>query len=757
MSHSPARWAAIGLLGFSLAIGLAAQETPKLTYSAHGVAAGRVIVELAAKSGQDLDIAPELAREVLVISVKDVEVEDLLARIASVMGAEWRQQPDGDRRLTVSPGRLASEQRAEREARLAAIQERYREIREAIRRGEQAQRNANNEEPPNPAGDTQEERPREWMLRNDDAVLGRMLLRIDPAVIAGIGPDERLVFAMTPTRMQRPLNGAGPDIAEIVRHNNESARRHAAHEAVAGEQIANPEIRAAMEWVREMGLIRDPKPINDPPAEALLIVSRGGGPLEFLPGGAGSLSVTFRLYDAQGQVVMESMDPGLLELDDELQFLMPDMPGMEEAAGEIDPDAQPQPAATGQPIEYSQTTQELRRAMRMENIMNLAQLQLSPELLERIARPDLHDPLSFEPAEGVLAVAKAKNAQVVANLPDSMVSGFMFIFGEGAAPTIEGFFKELQERETRASLEDGWLTVWPAKMAAARAGRQDRAALARLIAAGQAKGVPSLDDIAAFAAVNDSPMEEGIFMPYIVLFAANVVDSGVSGPVDWNLLRFYGRLSQGQRDALRAGGRIPIASLDPRLRALVDKMAFGANARLRPNAEPQRPAANPWIAMMMEFMPRPQTDYLQEPTEAMPDGLPGDAFVTLTATPGYVVSTRGFGGRTTGAMMTMGPEEIAMMRHVAEDPQFAEMTAMMPTIDKVKVGQRTTLEFRFMLTPRVHTRGTLVDDRVPAGEPDTPFATLPAPLEARVKELVEAMRRMPLPAFGGFGRPHPRP
>lgn len=752
MTRTSGRWAWTGLLALSLIASSWAQDPAKITFAAQGVAAHKVVAELAAKSGQDLSCAPELAREVLLISVNDAPVQDLLDRIATVLGAEWRTEPDGGRRLTISASRAAAEARAERETRVAAFRKRFQEIREALKEGEALERAMNaGKEVPEPEGDAPEET---WALIGEEAAMARIVLKIDPTLLANIGEDQRVVFSTTPTRMQRPMSGIEREIAFLVAEHNEAVK--AAAEAEAEPSEMGEEMRQAMEWAKLMGFDRERKRIDAAPAKALLIVSHGGGPFGFVFGGMSSLNATLRLYDATGKVLLEQDGHGLLDVDDSMREMMATL---QDVANEMSPNATPKPLDEGLKIEYSQTTQELRKAMRMENLANMTEQKLSAELVERITRPDLHDPLSFEPAESVLAVAKAKNAMVVANLPDAMADGGMFGMVRGAAPTVDSFWTELQKGDTRAELKDGWLMVWPASQRESRSARQDRTALAQLIAAARAKGQPSLDDMAAYAAVNDSPANAPVAMTYTMLFAPNMISSGMAGMVDWNLLRFYGRLSQGQRDMLRRGGQIPLLSFEPRIRELVDKMTFGAAARLRIESATPKPSGGPFMDMIQDMVPSPHTEFMQEPTEAMPNGLPNAAAVTLRIKQDYAISMTGFGGRSTGAQMSMGPEEVAMMRYFMEDPQFAAASAMMPKIDKVKIGQREKLDFRFVLAPRVFTQGTLLDDRFPKGDPDTPFANLPAPLEARIQEIITALKKSPLPMLGGMGMgaPNPRP
>lgn len=752
MTRTPGRWVWTGLLALSLIASAGAAEQTKLTLAAQGVVAQKVVADLAAQSGQDLTCSPELAREVLLISVNDAPVEELLTRIATVLGAEWRTEPDGGCRLAISASKAAAESRAEREARTAAFRKRFQEIREGLKRGEELERKiAAGKDSPETEGDDD---AKGWELIDEEAAMARIVLKLDPAFLAGIGEDERVVFATAPTRMQRPISGIEREIATLIAEHNDAVKAAAAAEAEPAEM--NEEMRQAMEWAKLMGFDRERKRIDVAPAKALLIVSRGGSPFGFVFGGLSALEATLRLYDANGKVLLEQDGHGLLDVDDSMREMLADM---QDIAQEMNPNAPPKPVEDGPKIEYSQTTQELRKAMRMENMANMTEQKLSAELVERITRPDLHDPLSFEPAESVLAVAKAKNAMVVANLPDAMADGGMFGMVRGTAPTVDDFWQELQKGDTRAEIKDGWLMVWPASLRESRLERQDRVALAQLIGAARAKGLPTLDDMAAYAAVNDSPSNAPVAMTYTMLFAPNMISSGMAGMVDWNLLRFYGRLSQSQRDMLRRGGQIPLFSFEPRIRELIDKMTFGVAARLRLESAAPKPSGGPFLDMIQDMVPSPHTEFLQEPTEAMPNGLPNTAAVALRIKQDYAISMTGFGGRSTGAQMSMGPEEVAMMRYFMEDPQFAAASAMMPKIDKVKIGQREKLDFRFVLAPRVYTQGTLLDDRFPKGDPDTPFANLPAPLEARIQEIITALKKSPLPMLGGMGMgaPNARP
>jgi hypothetical protein len=86
------------------------------------------------------------------------------------------------------------------------------------------------------------------------------------------------------------------------------------------------------------------------------------------------------------------------------------------------------------------------------------------------------------------------------------------------------------------------------------------------------------------------------------------------------------------------------------------------------------------------------------------------------------------------------------------------MAGMMPTVDKVRLGERTTIELKFFVAPEVALERSLQDHRFPKDGPVVSINQLPADFQARIEQRLQAFKKSPFPniPFGGGGVRPPR-
>ncbi len=727
---------------------LAAQQTPttqepdltkKVNYEANALPARRSVQELGAKAGVSLDVSQQMYSPVLVLRLTDVPLKDAMDRIAAATSGEWLKEEGGTYRLIRSNLVQNREANEERQAEIA-------EIRQAIKRFVDSQ----NPKPASPAAgqkaDEEEEEEMDFQIPGFGVggaaakAIAKLVSRIDPSVLAAANDDSRIVFSTSPTRMQRPMPpNSGPVFAELIAEHNKAA----ASRPERGQEEKTEEERQLEEFMKLVfGETRSDQPVEVQPAKALLIASKG----RF---GFG-MSLELRLYGPRGKVVLRGSHTLMIR-----SGMFGEM--MQAASGADPAKGRPAPAGEDKPIELSPTTRELVEYFRSFSSGNPSG-KTSPSLEELLARPDLRDPLSFVPGESVLAVAKARNLNLVANLPDDMVSLFDFMFDRGGM-TVNGFLNQLEtSRETKVQIKDGWMTVRPAKPENARKKRQDRSALAALIAAARSKGAPSLDDFAAYALRCEPPMQTPLAMTYLTVFAPNAMSQGFGGPVDWDMLRLYGTLSIQQRQALADKAEIAFASLAPVQRGYVQKMAFGPDTNLKVLEPGEQPTDEPggFLEMMRQWAPGRQDDFRQEPTEAMPNGLPPNGTLRMTLTEETVGTASG-----QGAMLRMfgvlGADELALLRWFTEEPSMQQFGQMMPKIEGMRLGTRRAYRFVFGVARQVTFEHTLNDDRVDPKGSVIAMDALPEEMKSKIAKRLEQLKKSPFPMFPAFGREVPPP
>ena len=713
---------------FAASAGLAAsQDDPKITYSTVAVSVERAVEAIGEMAKQPLGVSQANRRSTVLIHVTDVPLSELKKRIAEVTGSTWRVQPDGRDLLVRDASRDAQEARAE-------LQLRARKIRETLERQLQPRQQSGTTQS-QPAGFPGGSAAGSPVTK----AITRLALGLDSTVLAATGPDGRVVFSTTPTRMQRPMSAQAASILqEFIQEQNQLVQNRASNEP------QDENIKALLDFAERMGFGGADKPVQGQPVKALLIASR----MPFFDG----LTLQLKLFDSEGKVAFRGTHTVMLQSFD-MAFAgfggAPSPSSEAGAAGQDEPDG---------PIQLSSHSQALQGYM--VGFMTDAQnSKLAPEVEERLARPDLYDPLSWAESESLLAVAKVKKLNVVASLPDTLVSPLGMFMPGGSTTTVNSYLRSLKANaEVKVETVGGWLTVVPARPADAFEKRVDRAALAKFLQVARSKPVPSLDDYAAYAMASPPPMETPAAMLPLMVFAPNTMNQGMSGLMSWDTLRLYGQLGPAQRRLLTEGGRLGFSTLNPSQRTLVEKLTFGASARLRPAGAVKKDAEG-FFDMIAEMVgPGASNDYRDEPTEVMPNGLPPGGWLEMRVTADAFAMVADSGKGVDRRYGALGVDELAMLRYFAEDPNMQQMAGMIPKIDRFVLGERRRLEFTFAVAPDVVVSHTLNDDRLAPNAQPVTLDQAPAAFRERLQQRLEAFKKNPMPLFPdptGVGRNRP--
>lgn len=705
------------------ALAPAVAQTPdtEVTYTTVAVPVKRAVEEIAKATGAKIDVAAEAASETVVICVRDTPLSELMKRLADVISGEWRTDSDGIQWLSYSPEKQKQEAAAE-------IAARQKEVAKAIKSM--------------PRGPDREELARENPnydvdLLDLDAgtkVVFQILDRISVADIASVGSGERLVFSSSPTRMQRPLGDVSEILSSFTKEHNKEARELLKQLKI--DEDRHPQTVEEKQRRREFEILNGYGPgesnvskIIDKPAKLLFIVGNGGEVAD-----AGNLTLEVRMFDPEGRIVLST---GLwLPVSDSVWTEPTD-------AG----------ATKRTQIAFSPLTQELGRVFNFSDPANIP--APSQELREKLLRPDLYDPYSFGQSEALIELATAKGENVVCNYPDTL---YLLLDRERAQRyvTIENLADFLRSTRVLDVKEaDGWFIVRPLRPAHDRGIKVDRRALANLLAAAQRDGIPSLEDVAAYAAKCPDPRDTAWVMRYTALFAKAAFVNGLNGAENWDMLRLYGKLSQSERQSLRSGAGLSVGSLSPELRTLVAKFAFGFPVRLNV-ARPTDTPVGPYMAYLLRRRPTIPADYRDEPTEVMPEGLPGNATISLRTTEeNFVMPVRTGPDITHGKLASLDADALAMLQYVKERPAVRQDIGMIPEIGDVKLGNRRVLDFTFTFAPGVTHAETLVDDVLPSNAPILTLATLPDSFKAMIQARLAALRKENL--YRGQGVPEAPP
>lgn len=659
----------------------------------------KAIEQIASNSKVPMDINPMLAKEVVLVNVKEMPLKMLMDNLAEVVSGEWVTS-GGQLRLTVNAAKRRQEERTELEA-----------IAKAIKADIDAMVKP-------PAANTDPDMQAMMSAQYNHRAVAQILSSVDPYKLAAIQKGTRLVFSTNPTAMQLPMPAnSGRALTDYIKAHNDAVKDR------GSETI--PDMPDFPEFARAM-MERQSKPIGAVSKTNLILSKQSFTEM---------MSAKIVMYGAKGETLHTS---------DVMLGTSRFMMDMEDGKVDTGMD-KPEKPTTNTPVEYSADAKEFAGAFptfSMEGGMSY-DIKMSPELKRKVFAPEMYDPLSFGITDEIYAVGKAANKGVIALLPDEGQSFIMSMMGRGQQRTVEQVQQQIKSGEwlTQVTTPEAIL-LKPAKPALARTLRVDRVDLSRLMRAADSKGVPSLADVVAYAKGNPEPAESGAIGIYLTHLVPGVMSSGMQGETSWEAYRMFGGLNPLALTNLKNGQSLSLRTLP---QPPMQDILFGQDARLTVGAKKDDDPFD-----IMRYMGSSDEDYRSEPTEAMPNGIPGQGTVTLAYSEENFAMTMGNSGTPSAQLGVLGSMELATLKYFTSDPQFQQFSAMIPKLDKFKVGTRKVYEFTFTVAPGVTATARLMDHSIDRTAATVGPNGFPAAFTKQIDEYVEKIKKSPMSQLGGM-------
>jgi len=732
-----------------------------ITYETVAKPVGAVLAELGPKIGMKLAATAEANQEIVIVSVHDVPVKDMMDRLAIVTSCDWQQ--DGDT-YTLKPSQsMRNKERdyaiteatkkivaaiADRVKLAAKQQKMFSDIAaKAKAKAQKGDDKAGKEDESDDGGTI--DMPSFGMFGGggaDDEVITGLLQGVDPTVLAEIGPDERAVWVSNnPNRMQRILgtNSAALIQQWIVKHN--------ASIPTGANVASGPEMDQVPAAIKNM-IASKMQPVKEPVAKALLTVQRG---MMFDTLG---LQINLKAYSAQGKVLLQATSMLGSQLMDQVQE------AMEQAASGKPGEAEKKPAPPAStPIAYSPDSLALQKAESSSKGSPNFNIKLPDDLRAKLIHPEKNDPLAFTVTDCLLSYAKDRGKDIIADVPDGALESSTMTGLSDAPKTVADVQKEIEKGDTMRQVEDGkYLLIQPEDPEVSRLNRVDRDALRKLLASVEEKLMPSLDDIAEYALASPPPTENPLSMEYVMLFMPSTLMSMVmdGGATNWDAIRFYGALDPNQKQTLRSGGGFTIGSLGSNAQHYASRFLFSGEANLTP--EGSAPAqADLMTTMMSTFMGGAGgNDYREEPTEVMPGGLTTDAAVTCGASKEPLVYC---GSDGAPGQWSLGPQEMALFNMMqgfmskAGADAGAGQTFSLPK--EGLLGQRAKFQLTFHVGKKTTASCTLYDPSVSKDSQKIALDNLPSDFKSQVAAETAQLQKGILGSLGSLmpGKQAPPP
>ena len=688
-----------------LALGFALHQAPTtVSLQIKAASLDKVVAQVAKATGLNLRTNPEMAREIVLVSVHDAPVKDVLTRVADASSGTWVQDSDG---YVLNPDlqKRQAEMQSEARARVQAA----RDLIKKLLTPEPKDPADKNSEPPDDLAIAMERPPSEAEL------IRSAIAQIDPERLAAMRPNTRLVFSTSPNAMQLPITVNNELVETFVReHNQQSENMAKAVHSKTDQELTEQMIA---------GILDRYKPIAAPPSKILLVVSNHRLMTEHL-------GFALQMYDAKGALLQEVYRDGSLDGKEDAMFgLSPDL-------ADLEPSSKPKETPKGKPVEFSAASKELVTLFGSRE----PKFSFTPETQSQLLHPESYDPLSFLFSDALISTAQERNEQVIANVPDDAF--FAFAFRSQFVRYTGAFMEALQKMSSLFVLKegDGWLQVTAAKPAYSREHRLDRNVLSGFINKTHTAGTASLADWAAYASNAEEPMEDGIQTLYLILFVPGMMSEfDASEEANWDALRFLGTMSEGQRSA----NRIPFRNLSSDQVALIDEMLFARRAGLKVQRESEPPGAP------ARRSPRRVRDYKNEPTEAFPNGLPADGYLEILRETEPVV---GF-ANPVGELFMIGAMDANTYGSMAGDSGFLRDDTRKAALTRLKMGTRLKLTLKFVLAQDISLEAHFNEDTFASDAPVLSSKQLP---EEFIKSAAEYAKRINPVDDGSRDNPPPR-
>jgi hypothetical protein len=705
---------------------IAAQDQPATMTLETPALNAQAIVQLVADATQrKIAASPDMVRDVLVIKVKNADVQGVLDRIATVTFGKW---VDKEGVSTLVPDAAA---------RKAATDQAFVDSIKQIEKTFVAWETPPPDDSDGDWGELSKDEIKNIMamrqveLQSQKAFV-QLLRGIGARRIASLGLGERIVYSDQPNPAQVRLNGPWNVFYNVIKQRMDNNPTDVSDVDI--QDGIPPDLAEFMNLQRAMA--EQTKPFDGVPVKFLLAIQRAGNSGMY---GASQNSPTATLYamDKNGSTtyVNNVSFDGYSQMIGEEGIEVPAAAATTGGGGGTVETEEQEPQKPGRPIKFTPEEAEIGTGMYGTAMPEKVAARLKASFTDQTK-----DPLDLIGGTILRRIGDAGDLDVVANVPDSIASLRYLLAKEyQQSATIELFLQNFQFGGVLATEENGWLSLAPSDYVQYQQTRMDRPTLSAYAASIQSGAPLRLDVMAEFMYRNPLAASNSLFQ---VLRELTPTANMWMANENVAILRFWGSLSDAQRRTLRNGQPLALRGLS---KASKDLLAYYVYGTELPLSMPPPAAlsnyslpARSMLGMLMfgGGMGGGRGSWVSEPTESLPQGLPGDGVVSLESWSEvcFVPDSSAINPMIPGVL---GATEMIMLDafKLAAPSEAQEVMNAMPT--KATVGTRTNLSMTIGFTPQVQAMGQLCDIEIGADKRVVSLLSLPPDL----KESVNATRK----------------
>lgn len=677
-----------------LAITSAHARQAPITFTARAEPAWKVIRDLDKATGLKLQAGPNVANEILLVSVKNANEQDLMDNIASVLDAEWVGQ-GAQRTLARTDAKLTDMRHREYANRLKQaadlLKTKADEAKSLPVWNDQlalsliTQKNHLNQQMGTDHSQAFWARYRD-MERQAPAgrLLSRLVALLKPEDIASMSAYQRLVFSNHPTVAQRPLpDGAEQALAEF------------ADEARSWSAVAHAQ------------------PAPGSPQEGF------SDPNDFTSS-IGPVLLDIRKQESSFGINLEVCDPK----------------GVRGAGANTSLDGRPfgtgklpKSLPTDAPVEMSSESQALcdfaNNFIADHPKKEAFHGVTDPALREYLSDPEAHELLGLIPTDALLSIATTEDANLVANPIDNLIFYLLFPSAQQKL-TVNAAKAIIAQHGMSFDSKPGWLMVRQDTPIEDSRFRFDRPALGKLLKSAFANHRLSLNDLAAYCTTLDCDFTESMSVAFIMFLLPDLASS-LGRYESSDFLKLFGTLSDSQRTLLAKGTALRFGELTREQQALIAQTVYFDLGTKR-------------------YEGRKGETIAVDPSICCADGIPATSLLTanVESTP-IVFASSDKPDSHQPWPQPVTAEELGEKRAYHDNPAASGMRE--PELNEFRPGTVRKWYFSFSYTPGVHIERELDDvDFDPMSKPVV-YSDLPKDFrdraEAKYQELKKMLARTP--------------
>ena len=714
------------------------QTTTKFSFVGQAARVEKFLADLSKVAGVNLSAGAAMNDEIICARMKDVTLDETLAKIADAMDASWRKDETGYRLVRTSEG--AANQRSREQAYLVeAIVKAQKKMADELTKlapwnDKEADTLAKDAATFSKNAAARQSDPNFWRQREAldsrgpaSRALKEAIIAMNPAELASVKSGMRVVWSTSPNRREYPFSSKVIRIFEGLANAQQIWKR-------ASEKAGlNAKARQEESMIYLGGIFGDPQNGETKVGnitKVLVVASQ--------PGFGSPTNFEMLAADAKGHVVIRAnsgLNLDLNEIWSNRDSLAP-KPGEKK----IQPD--------GDLLEIGKV---------MNSMQSGKMTPLPAPLRAKLLQPEIDEPLQFFGSPSIVQYAELRNLNMVCQAPDTLVTAIMAAM---TPMSVDAFAKVLQGPMGMNLVESpGWVVMKPNAPVQAKETRVGRKILGRYVRA-QSKGTRFSLDERAYYALNMPRQRENYLVMFLSLFANNNPDMNMRD--DTETLRFYGLMDPAQRRQMTLNP-VPASSLTSTQLAELNHMVYDGqnnNMQFTPDQSGGNFDADSWNLFY--------NGIYREAAESLPDGIPPNATIKMDVVSDTVIAAK-YDGPSAMYMSNnaMEAQSVAWTMFMQTRPElFPNMkSGGTASFDRVKVSQRQKITFQFKFTPLLSMTKMLEDsDFVNAKE--VPWSEVPKEFRDEVSKIMEDYKKsyagakpgqFSAPTFPGAGRTVPPP